>query len=90
MKKNEFIKIINFIEGYYGRSLSKNELISLKEELKDCSYSFFIENIKDNLLKSQYFTVAEVHRLKQNIIDSEEFLRRTGLKSWNDLYVNHD
>ena len=73
MEKSEFNKVVNYIEGSFGRTLSQNELLVLGKELKDYPYEKFDKEVKDVLLKISYFTVAELHRILENIRVSELF-----------------
>ena len=90
MEKSEFNKVVNYIEGSFGRTLSQNELLVLGKELKDYPYEKFDKEVKDVLLKISYFTVAELHRILENIRVSEQFLERSGRKSWEEFYENAD
>ena len=35
MDDNDLYKTIKFIEGYYNRKIENNEIVALKDELKD-------------------------------------------------------
>ena len=38
MDDNDLYKTIKFIEGYYNRKIENNEIVALKDELKDYTY----------------------------------------------------
>lgn len=59
MTREDFDKIVAFIQGQYNRELNKNELLALKEELKDYDYEKFMNNLKFPLLKKQSFLMCE-------------------------------
>ena len=91
MSDEDLLKVVNFIEGYYNRTLKETEIISLSEELKNCcnSYDDFINKFKFPLLKKvEYFTVAHLHRLIQEDNELEAFKRHLGIQSFEELYEN--
>lgn len=73
MEANELIKIIEFIENYYHRKLTSEEIKALKNELNCYNYKTFLEQIKPKLLSEvKYFTIAQLHKIlteKQNTYD---------------------
>lgn len=85
----EVLKIINFIETYYYRHLSDEEIIAIKNELNGYSYDKFIANIKEPLLTStKFFTIADLFRVIDSQKDSENFLKNSGIEEWDELYDN--
>ena len=49
MSKEDFVKTVNLIKGYYRISFSDEELELLKDELKDLTYDEFVKEIKDDI-----------------------------------------
>ena len=89
MEKENYTKIVELIEGYYSRKLDKNELLALKDELKDKTYEVFINDIKLPLLKKvEYFSVANLHKIIEDYRELEEMKRNLGIKSFDELYEN--
>lgn len=89
MNKEDFGKIVEFIEGNYSRALAKNELVVMKEELKDYTYESFMENIKYPLLKkADYFKVQALHKIIEEDKELQDLKDRLGIKSFGELYEN--
>lgn len=89
MDREDFNKIIEFIEGNYNRTLNKQELIALKRELKNYDYQKFIDNLSFPLLKKvDYFTVQALHKIVLDDIDLQHLRDSLGVKSFNELYEN--
>lgn len=89
MNEADLKKVIDFIETYYNTHLTDNQILAINEELKGYTYDSFIENIKTPLLIAvDYFTVAGLHRIIENDKKADEYLKRSGKKSWNEFYAN--
>ena len=89
MNKEDFGKIVEFIEGNYSRTLAKNELVVMKEELKDYTYESFMENIKYPLLKKvDYFKVQALHKIIEEDKELQDLKESLGIKSFDELYEN--
>ena len=89
MDREDFNKIIEFIEGNYSRTLNKQELIALKQELEGYDYRKFVDNLKFSLLKKvDYFTVQALHKIILEDKELEELKFRLGIKSFDELYEN--
>lgn len=90
MTKIDGEKTVNFIETYYKVKLTDNEKLALSRELKEYTYETFTSEIKDALLKStEYFTIANLHRIIENNNRAREFLKRSGKTSWYEFYANN-
>lgn len=90
MDKTEFKKVIDFIQGYYNRTLSEAELKALKEELKYYkNYDDFAEKSRFSLLKKvEYFTVAKLHQVIQEDKELKELKDSLGIKCFDEIYDN--
>ena len=105
MSKEDFVKTINLIKGYYRITFSDEELELLKDELKDLTYDEFVKEIKDDMLIAidyfkiselhrilvkDYFKISELHRILVNYKDSILFLKKNNLNSFEELYANYE
>ena len=89
MEKEDFNKIVEFIQGNYNRELSRQELKVLKEELKNYDYERFMNNLKFPLLnKVDYFTVQALHKIILDDIDLQHLRDSLGIKRFEELYEN--
>lgn len=89
MSDTELISVFDFIQVYYNRHLSDDEITAITNELKDFSYDEFNKNIKPALLKAtSFFTVAELHRIIFKLKKQKDILSRSGKKSWEEFYSN--
>lgn len=91
MSKEDFVKTVNLIKGYYRITFSDEELELLKDELKDLTYDEFIDEIKDTMLITiEFFKISELHRILVNYRDMKMFLKRNNLNSFEELYANYE
>lgn len=91
MSKEDFVKTVNLIKGYYRITFSDEELELLKDELKDLTYDEFVKEIKDDMLIAiDYFKISELHRILVNYKDSILFLKKNNLNSFEELYANYE
>lgn len=89
MDKEDFNKIVIFLQGQYNRELNKQELVVLREELKDYTYEKFMNNLKFPLLKKvDYFTVQALHKIILDDIDLQHLRDSLGIESFEELYEN--
>ena len=89
MDDNDLYKTIKFIEGYYNRKIENNEIVALKDELKDYTYETFISELKYPLLKKvDYFKVQSLHRIIEDDKELQDLKERLGIKSFDELYEN--
>jgi hypothetical protein len=89
MIKEDFNKIVEYIEGAYNRNLDKKELILLKDELKDYTYESFMSELKFTLLKKvEYFTIQKLYKVIEENQELQELKSRLGIKSFDELYEN--
>lgn len=89
IKKNDLIKIIDFIETYYARELTKSEIKAIRKELGCYTYKSFINEISETLINAtDFFTVTKLHRIIHKKQETKEFLKNGNLNSWEDLYAN--
>ena len=91
VSKDDFVKTVNLIKGYYRITFSDEELELLKDELKDLTYDEFVKEIKDDMLIAiDYFKISELHRILVNYKDSLLFLKKNNLNSFEELYANYE
>jgi len=90
MNKEEFQKIVDYIEGMYHRQLETKELKILKEEVTFCKdFEEFKNKFAFTLLKRvEYFTIQQLHKLIEERKETELFLKQNGLNSFDELYEN--
>lgn len=89
MDDNDLYKTIKFIEGYYNRKIENNEIVALKDELKDYTYETFLSELKYPLLKKvDYFKVQALHRIIEDDKELQDLKERLGIKSFDELYEN--
>ena len=90
MEKQEFERIVDYIEGMYHRKLETKELKVLKGEVNFCKdFEEFKNKFAFTLLKRvEYFTVQQLHQLIEERKETENFLKLNGLNSFDELYEN--
>lgn len=89
MDDNDLYKTIKFIEGYYNRKIENNEIVALKDELKDYTYETFLSELKYPLLKKvDYFKVQALHRIIEDDKELQDLKERLEIKSFDELYEN--
>lgn len=89
MNDKDIVKATRWVNGYYHRELTEDEIIAIKKELADITYDEFKENIGFAFLKrADYFTVALLHKFAEEYREMRNWLQGAGLKSFNDLYEN--
>ena len=89
MIDTELIKVARWVNGYYHRELTEDEIIAIKRELADITYPEFKEHIEFSLLKKvDYFTVQALHKIIEDFREMRNWLKESNLNSFNDLYEN--
>jgi len=89
MEEKDLVKVIEFIQGAYNRTLSTEEIKVLQTELKGYDYQKFMDNLKFPLLKKvDYFTVQALHKIIQDDIDLQHLRDSLGIRRFEELYEN--
>lgn len=89
MENSELIKIVEFIQGAYNRTLNPSEIRLLKEELQGYDYEEFIRSLKYPLLKKvDYFTIQGLHKIVEDDKDLRHLRDSLGIKGFEELYEN--
>ena len=87
MEEKDLVKVIEFIQGAYNRTLSTEEIKVLQTELKGYDYQKFMDNLKFPLLKKvDYFTVQALHKIIQDDIDLQHLRDSLGIRRFEELY----
>lgn len=89
MENSELIKIVEFIQGAYNRTLNPSEIRLLKEELNGYDYDLFMTSLKYPLLKKvDYFTIQALHKVIEDDKGLQHLRDSLEIKSFEELYEN--
>ena len=82
-------RIIEYLQGFYSRKLSEEEILALNDILKDETLPEFKRKYSNVLgRKVEYFTPAKMQQLINERKEIEDWKARTGIKDLNELYEN--
>ena len=82
-------RIIEYLQGFYSRKLSEEEILTLNDMLKNETLPEFKRKYSNILSKKvEYFTPAKMQQVIDEKKEIERWKASVGIKDLNELYEN--